>query len=100
MTQECSTNDYDAPDEEITQSRRRRSIFQPVQESTHAKKIDPLVEQIDFKDMRTVMEAELVCLERLAKIMAEVPEDICGLGKHKISQGGNTQCWTGKTLGE
>ena len=84
--------------DEISTDRKRRSIFQPVQESTHAKKVDPLVEQLDFRDMTTVMEAELGCLERLGVKIAQVPEDIC-VFENKISSGGNSICWTGTTLG-
>jgi len=84
--------------DEMTMSRRRRSIFQPAQESTKAKTVDPLLDQLDFRDLSAVIEAELGCLERLGIKMTQVPEDIC-VFENKVSSGGNSVCWTGTTLG-
>lgn len=80
-------------------AREKRSIFQPIQGPKSQPKQDPLLEQLDLRQLETVMEAELGCLERMAVKMTQVPDDICYLNEYEIAHQGNGQCWTGTTLG-
>ena len=97
---ECGTDDYDTDmSDEETESRKRRSIFQPIQESSNSQRTDPILDQLNFKEMSTVMEAELTCLERFERKLVQVPEEICILGDMKVAHSTNTKCWTGSNLG-
>ena len=81
-----------------TATRNRRSLFQPIQ-GTQTQRQDPLLEQLDLRELTTVMEAELGCLERMAVKMRQVPDEICYLNKYEIAHQGNDLCWTGSTFG-
>ena len=85
--------------DEATETIKKRAIFQPIQTSTNTERQDPIVEQLNFNDMATVMEAELTCLERLGSKLVEVPEEICYQGDPKIAHETNSKCWTGSNLG-
>lgn len=83
----------------LGRNKRSGSLYQPIQGSKTRTRQDPLLEQLDLMVMDTVVETEMGCLERLATKMKDVSDEICFVSRYEVANKGNTQCWTGTTLG-
>ena len=82
----------------VRKKRRSGSLYQPIQGERNQPRRDPLLEQLDLSQLETVMEAELGCLERIGQKMNRMSEEICE--DPDRADTGNSQCWTGTTLGK
>ena len=110
MSQSCGgtqASDFneDAADElESLQGRRKRqNYFQPINpipevEEQSRKLYIPPGTELGFDPLSHAFTVELRCLDVFEEIMRTIPDQLCYLGKNKLSTSTNVNCWSGTAL--
>ena len=95
----------DAADElESLQGRRKRqNYYQPINPSSETEEQSrklhiPQGTELGFDPLSHAFTVELRCLDVFEEVMSTVPDQLCYLGKNKLSTSTNVNCWSGTAL--
>ena len=84
-----------------TQARRRKrqNYYQPInkEEETSNDLYIPPGSLLGLDPLSQAFSVELRCLDVFADVMNTIPEELCYLGKSKLSASNNINCWSGTT---
>ena len=97
--------DEDAQDERdsLQGRRKRQNYYQPINPRPEAEETSrrlhiPYGTELGLDPLSHAFTVELRCLDVFEEVMSTIPEQLCYLGKKKISTATNINCWSGTAL--